>query len=494
MNQGSTAPWVLALDVGTSSARAIVFDSAGQAVQGLRHQEAYTPDSNEPGQATFDPDFLVGRAAVCIDAVLGQAGAEARRIAAVGVTTFWHSCLGIGKAGEPVTPLITWADTRSADDAEMLKKQLDPAAYHSRTGCVIHPSYFPARIEWLRRTQPFTFRAVDKWLSPGEYLFLRLFGEAGCSISMASGTGLFNQNTCDWDQDALSTLALPADRLAPLTDIDRPVSGLLMPWGERWPALTDIPWVPAIGDGAASNLGSGSTTDRHIAINLGTSGAIRVLYPAERVTIPDDLWCYRLDRKRFVMGGAFSDGGDVAVWMRNTLQFEERKTTPSDVEKMAPDSHGLTFLPFLAGERSPGWQPQRRATLHGLTTSTTPAKILRAGMEAVALRFALVHRSLRASFPRATEIVAGGGGFKQAPFWAQITADALGVPLNLSDEAEATSRGAAAVALRAVGVLSDESDLPAPPTHTLEPNMTNHDVYQIALARQQALYEALARL
>jgi gluconokinase len=241
-------------------------------------------------------------------------------------------------------------------------------------------------------------------------------------------------------------------------------------------------------------VGSGCATDRRIAINLGTSGAIRVLFPAERVEIPDDLWCYRLDRQRFVMGGAFSDGGEVAVWMRETLRLPDWEQALRAAEALAPDSHGLTFLPFLAGERSTGWRPHARATLHGLSTSTTPEQILRAGMEAVALRFALVYDRLREQFPNANEIIAAGGGFKQAPFWAQIVADALGAPLLLSEESEATSRGAAAVALRAAGVFKDEAKLPAPSARRIEPEAAHHSVYRNALARQQALYEALLRL
>jgi gluconokinase len=465
----------------------MVFDAKGRAVEGLKAQESYEPDSSEPGQATFDADWLVECASRCIDGALQEASSRGSRIGAVGVTTFWHSMLGVDDDGRPVTPLITWADTRAAHAAETLKQSLDPSAYHRRTGCALHPSFYPARLHWLA-AEPETYARVRKWMSPGEYLFLRLFGRAACSVSMASATGLFHQNEMQWDGETLRAIGLAPEHLLDPTDIDEPAAGLWEPYRSRWPILADIPWAPAIGDGAASNLGSGCSTDRRIAINLGTSGAIRVLFEAEQVEIPDDLWCYRLDRRRRLMGGAFSDGGNILTWARETLAGVDDALV-EEAASRAPDSHGLTFLPFLGGERSTGWRPHARGTIHSLSLQTAPVDLLQAGMEAVALRFALVHRSLKRVFPKADEIVVSGGAFSRAPGWAQMTADALGAPLLLAEETEATSRGAALVALSLLGITVDDSRLSG---RTLEPRMDRHDVLCAALDRQQRLYYILS--
>lgn len=473
----------------------MVFDAEGRAVEGLRAQAEQRTRNDPPGTSEIDADALVERVVGCVDAVLGQAGAQARRIAAVGVCTFWHSMVGVDAAGRTVTPLYTWADARPGAAARRLQERLDVGAVHARTGCAIHPSYYPARLLWLSEADPALYRRVAKWLSPGEHLFQTLFGEARCSVSMASGTGLFDQNACDWDDAMLAALPLTRDNLPRLEeDEGTTVASLSLraAWAQRWPALANVPWVPAIGDGAASNLGSGCATDRRIAINLGTSGAIRVLWRAARVEIPPELWCYRLDRARFVMGGAFSDGGSVHAWMRRTLALPGETSLELALASRPPDAHGLTFLPFLGGERSVEWRPDARATLHGLTLGTTPLDILQAGMEGVALRFALVEEVLRRQFPQAEEIIASGGALGQSPVWAQMIADALGRPLTLSAESEASSRGAALVALRAAGLLADEADAPAPPGRTLEPDPARHAVYRRALERQQALYRALS--
>jgi gluconokinase len=491
MVKNPDGPWVLGLDIGTSSARAIIFDSRGEAIEGLRLQRDCSPDHTAPGQSTFDANALVETVAHCIDGVLELAGDRTGNIAAVGVTTFWHSMVGVDANGKAVSPLYTWADTRSENAAQQLKQRLNPQQTHARTGCALHSSYYPARLLWLSEAEPELFHKVDRWLSPGEYLFQQLFGETWCSISMASATGLFNQNACDWDDETLKALPITRANLAPLTDIDKPVKGLLSEWSKRWPTLANIPWAPAIGDGAASNLGSGCVTDERIAINLGTSGAIRVLFPAQKVDIPDELWCYRLDRKRFIMGGAFSDGGDVIAWFKKTLNIADIAPLMREIEKRGPDQHCLTFLPFLSGERSIGWRPNARGTFHGLTLTTGAVDILQASMEAVALRFALVYNILHRQFPQASEIIASGGALAQAAVWGQMIADALGTPVTVAEQSEATSRGAALVALQAAGIINDVGDLPPLSGTVLKSDPARHEIFNKALDRQQRLYKLL---
>ncbi|HLY72582.1 MAG TPA: FGGY-family carbohydrate kinase, partial [Planctomycetota bacterium] len=151
------------------------------------------------------------------------------------------------------------------------------------------------------------------------------------------------------------------------------------------------------------------------------------------------------------------------------------------------------FLPFLAGERSPGWAAHARASISGLRLDTKPVEILRAGMEAVALRFALIHALLRASFPQILEIVTSGGALVKSPAWTQILADALGRPLLPSAEPEASSRGAALITLEALGLIPRAEDLPAEFGPPVPFDDGRHARYQAALKRQTLHYEKLVR-
>jgi len=158
---------------------------------------------------------------------------------------------------------------------------------------------------------------------------------------------------------------------------------------------------------------------------------------------------------------------------------------------MAPDSHGLTVLPFFSGERSPGWSSRARATLHGLSLRTTAIDILRAGLEAVALRLALVYEEMRKVDAESGELVASGSAVLNSPAWLQIIADALGAPVIASGVTEASARGAALLALEALGELTDVGQAPAYLGEIYEPDTARHARYREALERQRALYRAL---
>jgi gluconokinase len=151
------------------------------------------------------------------------------------------------------------------------------------------------------------------------------------------------------------------------------------------------------------------------------------------------------------MGGALSDGGNLIEWLRNTLRLPEPDEAEEILSRMEPDSHGLTFLPLLAGERGPGWADLANGTIAGLSMSGKPEGILRAAMEAVAYRFAIIAEMLEEAIPGEKQVVASGGGLINSPTWTGIMADVLGRPVTISGIKEASGRGAALIALEALG-------------------------------------------
>jgi gluconokinase len=398
----------------------------------------------------------------------------------------------VNKEGRAVTPVIGWADTRAVDAAEELKRRFDESATHERTGCRFHSSYWPAKLLWLSQEQTEVYKSVARWMSFGEYVALRFFGETAVSVSMASGTGLLATRTCSWDNELLNALGLTPENLSPLAESDKTFTGLVNEYAERWPRLKDARWFPSIGDGAANNIGEGCVTNKRAALMIGTSGAMRVMHEGElSATIPPELWCYRADRRRTVFGGALSDGGGLYHWMSATLAFDhEAKAAEHALAAMQPDAHGLTLLPFWAGERSTGWTSRARGAILGFTMHTEPLDILRAAMEAVAYRFALVARALDALAPEA-EIIASGGALHASPVWTQMLSDVLNRPLTLSAVHEASSRGAVLLALEAAGTIKNIGDVPAPRAQTFEPDTSRHARYNAGLERQQKIYARL---
>lgn len=485
-------PFVLALDIGTSSVRAILFDRLGRPVGADAHV-AYEMHTTPDGGVEIEAEDLLGIVGQALDIFCTHADLWLSQVIGVATSTFWHNLVGVGADGQAVTPLISWADTRPETVVPELRERLDEDATHARTGCVLHASYLPAKLLWLSRAHPDAFRRAVRWMSIGEYLYARFLNRTLCSISMASGTGLFNQHSCTWDNETIAVLPISRDQLSPLTDLQAPVVGLTDEFAARWPALQNIPWWPAVGDGACSNIGSGCVSSGRIALMVGTSGAMRVLWPADTFTIPTGVWCYRADGRRVVMGGALSNGGNVFSWMRDVFRLGSSDDIECDLARMEPDAHGLTVLPFWAGERSPGWHGSARATVTGLSLYTTPLHILRAGLEAVAYCFALIHSILRAVKPEAQEIIASGAGLLHSPVWMQMMADVLGQPVTASAVSEASSRGAALLALEAAGVLADLAEAPVPLGMTYSPDPERHRRYRAAMERQQRLYELLIK-
>jgi gluconokinase len=436
---------VLALDVGTSSVRAQIFDADAAEHEPARRNY---PDEN-------DPERVVERVREAIDeAVRGE------EYDAVGASCFGHSLLALDERGRPLTPILGWRDTRSADAAESLARRLDADAVHARTGCHIHSSYWPAKLAWLAAEEPDVFRTAHRFVSFCDFLYAELLGrEPTASLSMASASGMVELHARAWDQELLTTLGVEAERLPQISD--EAVDG----------------WYPALLDGACSNLGAGCVTRERAALMVGTSGAFRTVYESAEPQARAGLFIHWLDDRRVVEGGSLSDGGSLVHWLDETLKDSEGSLADRD-----PGSHGLTFLALLGGERSPGWHQHAKGAIEGLTFQTTALDLRQAALEGVAFTFATVAECM----PEVEEVVATGGALLKDDDWLQIIADALARPITASGVQEASLRGAAIVALERLGETPGE----APLGRVVAPRPDRAEAYRTARERQRRLYEA----
>ena len=285
---GMSHPVVLSIDVGSSSVRAGLFDALGQSVNGTGSRKPHRFVFSAGGCVEADTDGLAGLVETCIDETLQRLArtAENTEITAVSFSTFLHGMIGTDRAGKALTPVFTWADTRSAEQATRLGKMLDSEQVFQRTGCPLHPAYFPSKILWIKENQPQLFQEVTWWCSIGEYCIRRFTGQKSCSLSMASAFGLFNRSTSVWDQELLGTLGLDDACFSPLADMDSAARGLLPAFAERWPRLCDAAWFPALGDGACSSVGCGCAVPQRAALMIGTTGALRAVRPVGGLSRP----------------------------------------------------------------------------------------------------------------------------------------------------------------------------------------------------------------
>jgi gluconokinase len=482
---------IASLDVGTSSVRTLLFDVTGAQQRGFGKQSTYQIQTTPDGGVAGDPALLLNLCVETLDTLHGQMQAKGLTPVAIGMDTFWHSFLGVDKNGLPTTPLIHLFDTRSTQEAAELERELDGKRIHQLTGCRLHPSYWPAKLLWLSKNRKQEFDSTDRWISLGEYAFLQFFGTATASTSMVSGSGLWNQLKNDYEDEILAKLRVSRTQLAAPDTMDGPATKLIGPYREKWPLFDNIPWYPALGDGACNNIGSGCTTAKEFALMVGTSGAMRAVIESDTVQIPDGLWCYRVDRKRFILGGALSNGGDVYAWMRRTLALPGEAEIEHLLQESKPGAHGLLLLPFFAGERSPYWRADLRAAMTGLSLSTKPMDILQAALESVSLRFREIFKLMTESLGQPEKVIASGGALLASGAWSQMMADALGLDIVPCLEREATGRGAALLAAERSGLIAGLTNVPVNlgPVRKTQPEHTAQ--YEAMLDNQRKLYKKL---
>lgn len=487
-------PLILVLDIGTSSVRAALYDFQGNVLPETFVKNERQLTATDDGGAEIDALEALAQIERAIDEVLKKAEKTTDEIEYVAASSFWHSLVGIDKNGNPTTKIFGWADTRSARFVDNLRGNFDETEIHNRTGARFHSSFWTAKLLWIRDDFQQVFKKTEKWLSFSDFLALKFFGKAKTSVSMASGTGIFDIRLCDWDAELLNFLKIGREHLPEIAAEDSQTFRLKEKFARRWKRLKNAQFFLAIGDGAANNIGAGCVQKSKAALMIGTSGAMRVAFAGEIPRkIPSGLWCYRIDRKRVIIGGALSDGGGLYRWLKDNLRLKQNDdVTENEIEKREPDAHSLTFLPFLAGERSTGYNETAFGAILGLKTSTDTIDIVQAALESVAYRFAEIFEQLN-EICRIKEIIASGGALRESPVWTQIISDVLAQNLSLPDTREASSRGAVLLALETIGKIESIENLQTPKGRQFKFDKKRNAIYRKAREKHEKIYNLLIK-
>jgi gluconokinase len=464
---------VLALDIGSSFAKAQRFDEAGSAVGALSRRPTHI---GRNGQA--DMEEVVAGVEALVDDAMG-AGPDP---AAVALSSAWHTLVGVDGNGQPTTELSTWIDDRASGEASELRAAVaDEGDVHDRIGAPIHPSFPSARMLWLARNEADAFSATRRWCSLPEFVASRWFADTvGPSHSIASGTGLYDQRANAWDAELLAAVGVAAETLA--TVDDEPRTSLAPAYRARWPALAGVPWFPALGDGACAAIGADCATPGRAALTVGTSAAVRVLTDHDRrwaAPLPSALFGYLVEADVPVVGAARSNAGAAAEWAADVLGIKAMDPVIEATAGRLPGSHGLEADPSLITERSPSWPVSPTARLGGLRRTTTAMDILQAFVEAVAVGVADAVDAVEQWAGPQTLVL--GGGASMSAGWRHLLADTLGRPIARSPIAEESARGAALAAFARMGA----SAPPAPTGEELvDPDPERADAFAHVRAAQ----------
>jgi gluconokinase len=450
---------VLAVDIGTSATKAVLFDGQGRILSLARHP--YPMLTPRPDWAEQDPEAVYPAVLEAIREAY-QKRPPACAVDAVAFGAQWYSTMPVAADDRALSPYLTWSDRRSAAIADGLRRSDRGREIYRATGCPLDAIYPLSKIIWLRQAglpaDPVRFATIK------EYVFRRLFGEYVVDWSMASSTGLFDIRRRDWSPEALQAAGIDRSQLStpvsPYQTFTRwtpeALEGTGLPQG--------IPCVIGAGDGVLSSVGVGAVGRGIAAVNVGTSAACRYLIQAPTVDAKERLWTYALDERWWVIGGIVSSGGIVYDWFVRQCAGTDPAGGPPGPELHAtlndlaahvpPGAEGLTFLPYLSGEQCPVWDPETTGSFFGLTLRHGRGHLARAVYEGIALSLARVAEAL-ADAVEPIEEVRVTGGLLGSSTWLQIAADMWGTRILVPESPEGSALGAAVLAWVALGQAAD---------------------------------------
>lgn len=443
---------VIGLDVGTTAAKVSAFALGGEWRASVDNE--YPLQQPQPGWEVQEPDVMWRALRAGLAEIAAEIGGAP--VLGIGVSTALHGLIGLDAERRPVTPLLTWADSRAARQAMRLRDTELGRRLHRSSGTPIHSMSHLTKLIWFAQEDPATAAGVRWWVGLKDYILLQLTGDLVTEVSHASGTGLLDIDTRDWNEEALQVAGVRRDQLPPVrsTTESLPVR----------PELTVELGLPAglrvvlgAGDGPLGNLGVGALEPGVVGLSLGTSGAVRMVTDRPYVDAAGKLFCYHLADDAWVIGGAVSNGGIVVRWAGDVFGADFADEPGGNPDGMLLDlardvpigADGLVALPFLMAERAPLWNPTIPGAFLGVRRSHTREYFVRAAVEGVALMLSTIVDELDRVSP-VRQIRATGGVFRST-VWREILAAALGKPLVVTDGAEGTALGAAALALYGLG-------------------------------------------
>jgi gluconokinase len=498
-------PYVIAIDIGTTSTKAAVVHREGdiRAVLSAEYP-LYTPASDRAEQ---DPAEITEAVAEAMRGVIAKAGIAAADVRCVVFSSAMHSLIALDPNGVPLTKSITWADNRSASYVRVLKERGDAQALYAATGTPIHPMSPLLKLMWLRDNEPDVFERAKIFVGIKEYVLGQWFGGGKGKYvidqSIASATGLYSLQARDWHGPALEAAGIDASRLPELVPTTHVLEGMDREWAEKLGLLPNTPVVVGASDGVLANVGAGATQPDQFAVTIGTSGAVRAVVQEPRTDPLGRTFCYALTDDRWVVGGAINNGGVLFRWVRDELATKEADEARAagidpyerltELAQTAPaGSGGLIVLPLFAGERAPYWNADVRGVFFGLSLAHGKPHMVRAVLEGIGYAVRSVAEAVGDAAGKPREIRASGG-FARSPFWRQTIADILGAPLIVPDAIESSALGAAALGLVAVGDWEslDEAQHWSQASYTHEPNPAHRDTYDELFSLYSDLYPGL---
>jgi gluconokinase len=442
--------YLIGVDIGTTNVKAVALADDGRLL--ARAGRATRTLSPFPGAAEQSPQAVFRQTVDVIRAITAACSGFG---APAGLTFSgaMHSLIAVDERGRCLTNAWLWSDGRASAFYRPLRESETGQEIYRRTGTPIHPMSPFVKLLCLRASYPEVFEKARLFQGIKDFILQGLLAEKICDASLASTTGLLNTVSGQWDEVALHTAGILADLLPRVVS---PSSVFRLPEASatRLGLPAGLPVIPGASDGALANIGSGAAGLDKLAVTIATSAALRLTLTFPHLDTQGRTFCYRLDDRRFIAGGASNNGSNVLDWLRRNVFHIRRPVSEilSEASRIAPGNDGLLFLPYLHGERAPLWDTDAVGACHGLTHRHGRAHLARAAVEGVVLNLRLIADAL----PQweACRSIALSGGAAQSPLWQRVTADVFERPVEVPspEAADASALGAVILAREALGL------------------------------------------
>ena len=431
-------------------------------------------------------DIVTQDADGMVEAILdaGRAVAQGEEIVAIGLSGIWHSYLVCDSALRPKGRVQTWAYLGAAEKAAEIRKDaaLSKKIYQ-KTGCAVHAMYPLYKAMKLRENGE--LRTDDKYLGQGDYLFYRLTGEFMTSDCLASGSSLLNLKTRDYDEELLAACGLSRSQLPEMGNFENSAP-LTAAAAQRLGVQPGVPVVPCHSDGAMNQVGAGALKKGVMTFSVGTSGAIRLT--VDHPVTPDNggTWCYIAPGK-YLSGAATQGSTNCVDWfVKNVLKTDRKYSELENAARYVEDNP--YFLPFLFGERCPGWQDSRRGGFYNLSGSHDECDMFYAILEGVLFNLYQCFEILRENAYR-PDVIKVSGGVLKSPMWSKMLVDIWQQPITAAGNEQASMLGGAALALHAAGILPNIEAFGDSSERMLQPDPEMADYYKKRFANYIDIYK-----
>ncbi|MGQ9782187.1 MAG: gluconokinase [Nitrososphaeria archaeon] len=499
---------LLGVDIGTTAVRAFTFDTRGNMVKQSKIEVGV--EYPRPSWAEQDPDGIYSSTVKAVRAVAKHVRGCVK---AIGFSGQMHGLCCVDEDGEPLTKLIPWVDVRAGEQAEELEKLLGAKELYRRTGCPPLLVYIAPKILWAKKNQPNTFAECKKMLTAQDYVVFKLFREYYTNPSLASGSQLLNISSIKWDERLLEAVGISEEYLPTLVEGDKVFDRLPSHAAEELGLEEGVPIALGASDGALSNIGLNAVREGVCAVNLGSSGAVRVV-STEPIWDEDmRFFCYYIASKRWLCGGAVNNCGIVLRWYRDNFADKEReraaeegvdvyKLLDEEAEKAPVGCDGLMFLPFMSGERFPVRDPYVRGMVFGLSLVHGKGHVIRSMMEGITYTMEWIGDALGEH--KKIDLIKVSGGGARSNLWRQITSDVFEKRVVRTSVEEASALGAvilAGVAIgeyksieEAAGELVVDEEMHAPRPESIKVYRRTFEIFKEAYRSSRAYCDKLLRI